>query len=451
MSFPKNFIWGAATASYQVEGGVHEDGRGATIWDTFSHTPGKTKNGETGDIACDSYHRWQEDIDLLKAMHLTAYRFSIAWARIFPEGEGKLNPAGLAWYDRFVDALLAAGIEPYVTLYHWDLPQTLQDKGGWQNADTAKAFAAYAAAVAAHFKGRVRYYFTLNEPQCSIGLGYGTGVHAPGLRLAEDAAFAAWHTMIYAHCLAADAIRSADPAAKVGIAPTGRICTPATDAPADIEAARAATFALADGDWTFTYTPALDPVCWLGWPKIAGGVTQRAVDAIPQEQRDALPLGKPDFIGMNIYNSVVVRAGADGKPQFCKRSAGYPHTAIGWPITPESMEWGTRFIWERYRLPIYITENGLSCTDHLYLDGKVHDPARIDFTHRYLLALRRAVDSGVDVRGYFHWSLLDNFEWSEGYNERFGLVYVDFATGQRTPKDSAAWYAKVAATNGEIL
>ena len=399
MSFPENFVWGAATAAYQVEGAVQEDGRGLSIWDTFSHTPGKTRNGDTGDIACDSYHRWAEDIALLKEMHLKAYRFSIAWPRIFPQGTGPVNPAGLAWYDRLVDALLAAGIEPYVTLYHWDLPQALQDKGGWLNDDTAKAFAGYAAAVAAHFKGRVRYYFTLNEPQCSVGLGYSSGVHAPGFRLDDGSVFTAWHNTIYAHCLAADAIRRADPDARVGMAPTGRICTPATDDPADIAAAREATFALADGDWTFTYAPALDPLCGRGWPVIAGGQAQRVVDAIPQEQLDALPLGRLDFIGMNIYN----------------------------------------------------TENGLSCTDSIHLDGKVHDPARIDFTHRYLLALRRAIDSGVDVRGYFHWSLLDNFEWSEGYNERFGLIYLDYATGKRTPKDSAAWYAKVAETNGKNL
>ena len=273
-------------------------------------------------------------------MHLKAYRFSIAWPRIFPQGTGPVNPAGLAWYDRLVDALLAAGIEPYVTLYHWDLPQALQDKGGWLNDDTAKAFAGYAAAVAAHFKGRVRYYFTLNEPQCSVGLGYSSGVHAPGFRLDDGSVFTAWHNTIYAHCLAADAIRRADPDARVGMAPTGRICTPATDDPADIAAAREATFALADGDWTFTYAPALDPLCGRGWPVIAGGQAQRVVDAIPQEQLDALPLGRLDFIGMNIYNSVMVRAGANGKPEFCPRAAGHPRTAIGWPITPESMDGG---------------------------------------------------------------------------------------------------------------
>ena len=451
MSFPENFVWGAATASYQIEGGVSEGGRGVSIWDTFSHTPGRIVNGDTGDVACDSYHRWAEDVELLKAMHLKAYRFSIAWPRIIPGGTGPVNAEGLAWYSRFVDALLAAGIEPYVTLYHWDLPQALQDKGGWLNADTAKAFAEYARVVAEHFRGRVTHYFTLNEPQCSVGLGYATGAHAPGYKLDDGAVFCAWHNTIYAHCLAADAIRKADLAALVGIAPTGRICTPATDSPADIAAARQAMFDLEDGNWTFTYSPALDPIVLGKWPQIKGGQAQRVIDAIPQEQLDALPLGRLDFIGMNIYNSVAVRARADGKPEFCPRAAGHPRTAIGWPITPKAMEWGPRFLHERYGLPIFITENGLSCTDRIHLDGKVHDPERIDFTHRYLLALRQGIEAGADVQGYFHWSLLDNFEWSEGYNERFGLVYVDYPTGTRTPKDSAAWYRETIDANGGNL
>ena len=450
MSFPANFVWGAATASYQIEGGVGEDGRGLSIWDTFSHTPGKIRGGDTGDTACDSYHRWAEDVELLRSMGLKAYRFSIAWPRIFPAGTGKANPAGFAYYDALVDALLAAGIEPFVTLYHWDLPQALQDRGGWLNADTARAFADYAAAVAAHFRGRVKHYFTINEPECSVGLGYAVGNHAPGYKLDDGAVFCAWHNTIYAHCLGAAAIRAADPEAKVGLAPTGRICTPATDAPADIEAARQMMFALQDGDWTFTYNPALDPVVLGRWPEIKGGQAQRVIDAIPAEQLAALPQGRPDFIGMNIYNSIAVRAGESG-PEYCKRAPGFPRTAINWPITPESMEWGPRFVYERYKLPIYITENGISCCDHPYLDGKVHDGDRIDFLHRYLLALRRSAESGVDLRGYFHWSLLDNFEWSEGYNERFGLVYQDYATGRRIPKDSAAWYRSVAESNGENL
>ena len=450
MSFPTNFVWGAATASYQIEGGANEGGRKPSVWDTYAHTPGNTLFGDTGDVACDSYHRWAEDIELMKAMHLKAYRFSVAWPRVIPDGTGAVNEEGLAWYSDFVDALLAAGIEPYVTLYHWDLPQVLQDRGGWLNADTAKAFAEYARVVVERFRGRVKYYFTLNEPQCFIGLGYGQTCQAPGYGLDDAMTFCAWHNAIYAHCLASDAIRRADPAALVGIAPTGRICTPETDSAADIEAARQAMFALKDGDWTFTYNIAMDALMLGKWPEVAGGQVQRAIDAIPAEQLAALPLGKPDFVGMNIYNSVTVRAGKNG-PEFCKRHAGYPRTAIDWPITPESMEWGPRFMWERYGLPIYITENGLSCCDRIHLDGKVHDPDRIDFLHRYLLALRKGVESGADVRGYFHWSLLDNFEWSHGYNERFGLVYVDYPTGTRTPKDSAAWYTEVVDTNGGNL
>lgn len=450
MSFPKEFVWGAATASYQIEGAAFEGGRGMSIWDTYSHTPGNTLGGDTGDVACDSYHRWAEDIALMKQMHLKAYRFSVAWPRIFPNGTGAVNEEGLTWYSRFVDALLDAGIEPYVTLYHWDLPQALQDKGGWLNADTAKAFAEYARVVTERFRGRVKYYFTLNEPQCNIGIGYGQKRQAPGYGLDDAMTFCAWHTILYGHCLAAAAIRKADPDAKVGIAPTGRICTPATDSPADIEAARQAMFALQDGDWTFTYNAAMDPIVFGKWPEIKGGQAQRVAENIPAEQLAALPLGKVDFMGMNIYNSITVKAGENG-PEFCKRPAGFPRTAIDWPITPESMTWGPRFIYERYGLPIFITENGISCCDRIHLDGKVHDPDRIDFLHRYLLALREGAESGTDVRGYFHWSLMDNFEWAHGYNERFGLVYVDYATCDRTPKDSAAWYTGVVDTNGENL
>ena len=311
--------------------------------------------------------------------------------------------------------------------------------------------------MAAHFKGRVRYYFTLNEPQCSVGLGYSSGVHAPGFRLDDGSVFTAWHNTIYAHCLAADAIRRADPDARVGMAPTGRICTPATDDPADIAAAREATFALADGDWTFTYTPALDPLCGRGWPVIAGGQAQRVVDAIPQEQLDALPLGRLDFIGMNIYNSVMVRAGANGKPEFCPRAAGHPRTAIGWPITPESMEWGTRFIWERYGLPIYITENGLGAYDKVEADGSIHDPYRIDYLRKHVEQVVESVKDGVDVRGYYPWGPIDIISCSSSEIEkRYGFIYVDYdnqfnGTGKRSLKDSYYWYKKVTASNGEDL
>ena len=420
-NFPTNFLWGAASASYQIEGGVHEGGRGESIWDVFSHTPGKIRHGDTGDVAADSYHRWREDVGLLRDMGLGAYRFSVAWPRVAPKGDTQWNPAGFELYDALVDALLEAGIQPWVTLYHWDLPQALQDKGGWQNPDTARAFAAYAARTAEHFKGRVTHWMTINEPQCFIGMGYGTGEHAPGLTLKEEEYAQCWQNVRLAHVLAADALHRADPANQVGLASTGSVWYPASDRPEDVEAARQRTFDNARGVGAFLFGMILD------------GLTD-----------------KLDFIGLNIYHGSPVRMGERG-PEPAGFPDGYPQTAMGWPVAPQALEWGPRLIHERYGLPIYITENGLSCRDWVALDGKVHDPGRIDFLTRYLRSLSAAIGAGADVRGYFQWSLTDNYEWAEGYGQRFGLAYVDYATGERIPKDSAAWYAGVAKTNGGTL
>lgn len=451
VQFPQSFVWGAASAAYQIEGGAAEGGRGPSIWDTFSHTPGKVARGETGDRACDSYHRWQEDVDLLAGMHLKAYRFSISWSRVAPTGGEDWNPEGLAYYDRLVDALLARGIQPYITLYHWDLPQALEDLGGWQNIDTARAFARYAAKMGEHFRGRVHHWFTINEIACVVGLGYGSGIHAPGLQLSLEGQFACWQNVLYAHCLAAQALRSADPDNRIGFASTGRICYPESSSPADVEAARRMTFACPDDDWTFTHQMALDPLVLGRWPQQdVGPRLAAAIARVPSEITQALPLGRLDMIGLNIYNGAAVRMGSQG-PEYLPRPTGYPRTAIGWPVEPDSLEWGPRLMGERYGLPMYITENGLSCNDKIYLDGQVHDPDRIDFTARYLTALSRAIQQGADVRGYFHWSLIDNFEWYSGYNERFGLVYCDYATCNRIPKDSARWYGHLAQTNGQSL
>lgn len=424
--FPNDFLWGAASASYQIEGGVKEGGRGESIWDAFSHTPGKIRNGDTGDVAADSFHRWREDVELVKGMGLGAYRFSIAWPRIAPNGDINWNPAGFEMYDGLVDALLEAGVQPWVTLYHWDLPQALQNKGGWQNQDTARAFGTYAKQVAEHFKGRVKHWFTINEPQCFIGMGYGTGEHAPGLRLRAEDQLLCWKNMLLGHTLAAQALRETDPSNVVGLASCGGVCYPASERPEDVNVARNEMFASPKGFGGFSHHDLLDPLCLEDNP------------------------GKPDFIGLNIYNGIAVRAG-ENAPENVPYPVGGSRTAFGWPVTPEALEWGPRFVWERYHLPLYISENGLSCRDWVALDGKVHDPGRIDFLHRYLLALSRAVGTGVDVRGYFQWALIDNFEWAEGYDQRFGLVYVDYATGRRIPKDSAEWYAGVAKSSGGAL
>lgn len=424
--FPNDFLWGAASASYQIEGGVKEGGRGESIWDAFSHTPGKIRNGDTGDVAADSFHRWREDVKLVKNMGLGAYRFSIAWPRIAPIGDANWNPAGFEMYDGLVDALLEAGVQPWVTLYHWDLPQALQNKGGWQSEDAARAFGIYAKQVAEHFKGRVKHWFTINEPQCFIGLGYGSGEHAPGLKLREADQLLCWRNMLFGHTLAAQALRETDPSNVVGLASCGGVCYPVSDCPEDVDAARQKMFYRPEGFGGFSHHDLLDPLCLEKNP------------------------GKPDFIGLNIYSGNAVRAGAVG-PENIPYSVGCPRTAFGWPVTPEALEWGPRFVWERYHLPLYISENGLSCRDWMALGGKVHDPGRIDFLHQYLLALLRAVDAGADVRGYFQWALIDNFEWAEGYDQRFGLVYVDYANGLRTLKDSAKWYAGVVKTNGGTL
>lgn len=384
MVFPKGFLWGAASASYQIEGGVREGGRGESIWDVFSHTPGKVKNGDTGDVAADSYHRWREDVALAKEMNLKAYRFSIAWPRIAPDGGTVWNPEGFAYYDTLVDTLLEEGIQPWATLYHWDLPQALQASGGWQSEETIRSFAAYADKVGRHFQGRITHWFTFNEPQCFIGLGCGTGEHAPGLRLDTQSLDTCWKNFRLAHDFAYDILHLIDPENQVGLASTGNVFCPDTNKAKDIEAARQLTFALPEGPRTFSHALAL-------------------------EGNDKL-----DFIGLNLYHGAPARMGGNG-PETVPLPTGFPRTAMGWPVTPEALEWGTRFLCERYHRPLYVSENGLSCRDWVSVDGQVHDPQRMDFLRRYIRSLGRAVKHGADVRGYFYWSLIDNFEWAEGY------------------------------------
>lgn len=443
-TFPKDFVWGAASSAYQIEGHSTADGGGQSIWDTFCHTPGKILYDDHGDAACDSYHRWTEDIALLKEMGARAYRFSTSWARIEPNADGVWNEAGLAYYDKVVDGCLAAGITPYMTLYHWELPQAYEDKGGWRVRQTAEAFGRFAGMMAAHFRGRVKHYFTLNEPQCTVSLGHETGVHAPGMQLDQAGQFNVLVNQLLAHGLAQRAIKEADPDAIVGIVSTGRLCYPETETSGDIAAARAACFAVSDDDWTFTHHWLLDPICLGRFPEADGtqlGALAKAVSAGDM----AVIHTVPDMLGYNIYNGHAVKDGKNGF-EYVPRYPGFPRTAMKWPVTPEVLDWGIRFLQERYNLPGYITENGLSCNDRIYLDGKVHDPERIDFLARYLIALRRAMNHGADIRGYFQWALTDNFEWSNGYGERFGLIFVDYPTGKRIPKDSFHWYKTVSRT-----
>ena len=444
ITFPDSFLWGAASSAYQIEGYSLADGGGKSVWDTFCHTPGKIANDDTGDIACDAYHRYPEDIALLKEMGAKAYRFSTSWARIDPNADGSWNEAGIAYYDKVVDLCLENGITPYMTLFHWELPQAAQDRGGWQNRDTAVRFGEYAAMMAQHFKGRVKHYFTLNEPQCSTAMGHAWGIHAPGLHLDLYGQFNVLFHQALAHGLAQRAIKAADPEAIVGLASTGRLCYPDTETPENIEAARAATFATTDEDWIFTHHWLLDPICFGRFPDATGTSLEALTKTVSPEDLE-LAHAVPDILGYNIYNGHAIVASEDGF-KYAERYTGFPRTGLKWPVTPEVMDWGMRFLYERYALPSYITENGLSCNDRIYLDGKVHDIERIDFLARYMDGLHRAMAAGVDLRGFFHWSLTDNFEWHSGYCDRFGLIFVDYPTGTRTPKESFYWYRDVIRT-----
>lgn len=446
-TFPAHFTWGAAAAAYQIEGGHDADGRGLSVWDAFCQQPGTIREGHSGARACDHYHRWAEDVALMRDLGLKAYRLSLAWPRILPQGVGPANSPGLDFYDRLIDALLAAGITPWVTLFHWDYPLALYQCGGWLNPASPRWFAEYADLVVRRLGDRVQHWITHNEPQCFIGLGHATGLHAPGLRLGLADLIPAGHHMLLAHGLAVQAIRAGSRAPQIGIAPVGRIKLPATDSPADIELARRSMFK-GSKHWHNAWYG--DAVCLGHYPE--DGLAAYAQYLPPHWEHDLATIAQPlDFYGVNIYGGGYVQAGADGHEQRPGNPVGGPRSAFDWPITPEALYWGPRLLYERYQLPIVITENGIANTDWPARDGAVHDPQRIDYTARHLLALRQALADGVDVRGYFHWSILDNFEWQEGYTKRFGLVYVDYATQQRIPKTSARWYAELIATNGASL
>jgi beta-glucosidase len=447
MSFPKDFVWGAASSAYQIEGSSLADGGGKSVWDEFCARPGAINNGESGEVSCDSYHRYAEDIALLAQLGINHYRFSTSWARVDPQGDGVWNAGGLAYYDRLVDCCLEHGITPWVTLFHWETPQAIEDRGGWLNRESALAFGRFAGMMAEHFKGRVTNYFTLNEPEIVLLLGHSNGRHAPGKQLPQEEVFTCWKHLLLAHGYAARAIRAADSSAKVGLVSTGRLCYPR--GPADAETARKESFTLRDDDWLFSHNLVLDPAC-LGRLETQEGTKLHELAAAISQEDWALLHAVPDVIGLNVYNGHEISTGEDGQAVYVDRGPGFPRTALKWPVTPEIMGESLRFIQERYGLPLYITECGQSCNDRIYLDGQVHDPERIDFLHRYLQVLGEGCDKS-NVKGFFQWSLTDNFEWNSGYDERFGLIYVDYKTQRRIPKDSARWYAKVAETNGSIL
>jgi beta-glucosidase len=451
--FPKDFAWGVATAAYQVEGAAYEDGKGPSVWDVFCKKKGAIFEGDTGDVACDHYNRYKEDVALMKSLGVKSYRFSVSWPRVLPEGIGASNPKGLDFYSRLLDELGKAGIEPMLTVFHWDYPQALYKKGGWLSRDSADWFAEYTSLLADKFSDRVKLWATQNEPQCFIGMGLLDGVHAPGDKLSFAQYLTAAHNAMRAHGKAVQVLRARakDPKAmSIGYVVSTQVAKPATDKPEDVDAARAAIFTVGyRGEWNNTWW--MDPVLLGKYPD--DGIALAGKDMPKFKASDLEEMKQPlDWLGLNLYKADTFRHGADGKPERVATPSGYPRAGSDWQtITPACMYWGPRFMYDRYKLPVYVTENGLATRDQVFLDGKIHDPQRIDFMHRYLSELSRAIKDGVPVRGYYAWALLDNFEWADGYKQRFGLVYVDYQNQKRVPKDSFDWYKKVIATNGRNL
>lgn len=442
--FPADFVWGAATSSYQIEGAVTADGRGPSIWDTFAATPGAVRDGTTGAEACDHYRRYAVDVALMRELGLGAYRFSIAWPRVVPGGTGRVETRGLDFYDRLVDALLAAGVTPWATLYHWDLPQPLEDRGGWPVRGTAEAFVPYVEAVTRRLGDRVKHWITHNEPWCASTLGYLTGEHAPG-RKEPAAALAAAHHLLLSHGLAVPVIRAHSPGAKVGITLNLTPATPASASEADADAARRF-----DGTFNRWF---LDPVFGRGYPTDV--VADRAAEGV-----DALAAVRPgdldvvavpaDFLGVNYYTRHVARGPEAGNlPRVVEEPGPEGRTDIGWEVHPESLRaLLVRLATEYPPTPLFLTENGAATHDGPGADGRIADGRRVRYLEGHLMAVAEARAQGVPVHGYFAWSLLDNFEWAWGYAQRFGLVWVDYATQTRVPKDSARWYAAVIARGG---
>jgi beta-glucosidase len=440
VQFPEHFRWGAGTYSYQVEGAAREDGRGESIWDRFCATPGNISNNDSGLVACDHYHRYAEDVDLMKELGIHMYHFSISWPRIMPLGRGEINTAGLDFYDRLVDKLLAAGIEPFATLYHWDLPQALQDEGGWTNRETAYAFADYVDVVTKHFGNRIHNWLTLNEPAVTAFEGHEIGIHAPGIKDVRIA-WQTSHHFLLAHGLAVPIIRAnGDKNTRVGITLNFTQLDPATSAPEDIAATR-----FMDGKLHRWF---LDPILRGSYP---ADVLEQLGDVAPKtEPGDDTIIGRPlDFLGANYYTRLLIK---HDDAAFLEYPAvpveGVEHTELDWEVYPPGIYQMLTRLHREYAIPqIYLVENGAAFADTIDADNNIHDPRRVHYLREHLLQVHAALAAGVPLAGYSVWSLLDNFEWSEGYSKRFGIIYVDYPTQQRTIKASGHWYKNVVATN----
>jgi beta-glucosidase len=467
MGFPKDFFWGVVDSSFQIEGAHDKDGKGLSIWDAFCRKNTKTWQGidgrgtltsqkgkiwrdQTGEIACDHYNRYRQNVALMKDMGIKHYNLSLSWPRILPEGTGKVNQAGLDFYDNLIDALLESGIKPYVTLFLWDYPLALYNKGGWRNRDSSDWFAEYTERVVPRLSDRIENWITMNEPQGFIGDGYLQGWHAPGEQLASFELADIAHNVLLSHGKSVLALRAAaKQKSKVGfvIALEKSLGIPASDSSADIEAARRFTFddygIYGNRWWT-------DPIMFGKYPRSSLDADGTAIPAIKDGDMEIIssPL---DFYGLNIYTATTVKSDPQGQPEIVPPLPGNPMNFMEWDTIPASMYWGPKYFYEHYKIPLIIGENGMSNNDVVSLDGKVHDPQRIDYLHRYFIEMHRAIQDGVDLRGYFHWTFLDNFEWAQGHKQRFGLIYTDFVTQKRIPKDSAYWYKKVIESNGDCL
>jgi beta-glucosidase len=426
MHFPADFTWGAATSAFQIEGAAHADGKGPSIWDTFCRNPAHIVDRSNGDVACDHYHRYRDDVALMASLGVDAYRFSMAWARVQPDGHGAWNEQGFDFYRRLMDALQEKGIAPHLTLYHWDLPQGLQDTGGWMARDTCHRFADYAHEVARRFGDRLVTIATHNEPWCTANLGYGNAQFAPGVADPRQAVQVSHHLLL-SHGLAMQAMRAAAPSARLGIVLNQWTADPATDTEADR--------ALARLEWARSVQWFMDPIFKRRYPELA--LAHHGANAPQVEAGDFDIIAQPlDFLGVNYYRREVMSA--EDPPRMPKGGEGF--TDMGWEIYAQGLTDLLLQLKAEYALPpIYITENGMAAADRIE-NGEVADPDRVEYVRTHLMALRAAMDAGVDVRGYFLWSLLDNFEWNSGYSKRFGIVHVDYATQARTPKASALWY-----------